>query len=211
MENSFWSRGNLKDDLDPAVPTRELKNANEALKKAHQLAPDNETLKKLARERALLAYQHRNGHLLSSTWNLSDDQLRERCKADLRDLYIVAVKLAQKSPWLRQELGRMKIRPMKYSYSQININESDRYQARVTLEVAGSNGITGKFSLNVFETPERSRPIDLYASVPRYPEINYRGNSLTWRPEEGKRVRLHSKTFMPIKKKKKKKAKKSTN
>ena len=83
IDNSYWSRGSLKQALDPAVPTLELENANDALKKAHQLAPENDSLKKLARERVLLAYQHRNGHLLDSTWNLSDDQLRERSKACL--------------------------------------------------------------------------------------------------------------------------------
>lgn len=204
INKSYWSRGSLKQALDPAVPTRELENANEALKKAHQLEPENDSLKKLARERAVLAYQHRNGHLLDSTWNLSDDQLRERTKADLRDLYKIAVKLAKKSPWLQQELGRMRIRPAKNRGSQIGIDKSDRYRARVTVEIAGSTGISGEFTLNVFETPELTTPIDLYASVPRYPQQMYRGNSLRWEPDDGKRVRLSSKTLMPRKKKTKK-------
>jgi len=210
LDTSYWARGNWSiDGIDPAVPTRELNNANEALKKAHQLAPENETLKKLARERALAAYKHRNGHLFGSTWDMSDDQLRERSLADLRDLHIIAVKLAKESPWLQQELGRMKIRPEKFSRSQMKINKSDRYQARVTVEIAGSSGMSGKFTLNVFETPELSRPIDLYASDPRYPGRNYRGNSLTWRPENGKQVRLDGKTLKP-RKRKKKKTRKST-
>ena len=201
---SYWSHGNFKNELDPAVITRELENANDALKKAHQLDPENDTLKKMARERAVLAYQHRNGHLLDSTWNLSDDQLRERTKTDLRDLYIIAVKLAKQSPWLKQELGRMRFRPTKNRGSQIGINKSDRYRARVTVEIAGSTGKSGEFKLNVFEAPELSTPIDLYASEPRYPQRQYQGSSLAWHPDEGKRVRLDSKTLMPRKKKKKK-------
>lgn len=218
---SYWSRGSLSDCVDPTLLTNTLEDANEALEKARQLDPENKALKKLARHRALLAYQHRNGHLRDKPWGLSDDQKRERYVAELRDLYVVAVKLAKESPWLRQELGRMRFRPelnsawkkrnnlnaidlyarIKNPGNKIEINESDRYRARVVLEVTGSSGKSGSFSLNVSEAEELSKPIDLYASVPRYPQVSYSGNSLTWQPDGGKPIRLDSKTLMPRKKK----------
>ena len=218
---SYWSRGALSDCVDPTLLTNTLEDANEALKKARQLDPDNKALKKLARHRALLAYQHRNGHLRQKPRRLSNDQRRERQVTELRDLYSFAVKLAKESPWLRQELGRMRFRPelnsawkkrnnlnaidlyarIKNPGNKIEINESDRYGARVVLEVTGSSGESGSFSLNVSEAEELSKPIDLYASVPRYPQVSYSGNSLTWQPDGGKPIRLDSKTLMPRKKK----------
>ena len=102
----------------------------------------------------------------------------------------------------RKNLNAIDLYPrIKSPGNKIEINESDRYGARVVLEVTGSSGESGSFSLDVFEAEEFSKPIDLYASVPRYPQVNYRGNSLTWTPDGGKRVRLDSKTFMPKKKK----------
>jgi len=205
IENPRWNYSCSRYDVAPAVITRELEKANEALKKAHQLVPENETLQKLARNRSMLAYRHRIGQLLEPTWNLTDEQLRDRSIAELRDLYKIPMKMARRSPWLREELGEMRFRCEKNSANQLFINKHNRYQARVKLEVTGSTGVTGAFEMKVFETPELTDAIDLYAPFPRFPQTYYRGNSLRWYPKGEKRVSLNSKTLMPRKKSSKKK------
>ena len=95
----------------------------------------------------------------------------------------------------------MEFRPKLNHSNGIQINRHGLYCATVVLEVTGRFGKRGTLQMNVREYEEQQKPMDLDAVTPRAPSFPFGVNYIRWKDSSGKKIKLSSKTWEPIKKK----------
>ena len=184
---------------DPSELPRSLEAARIAIMDALSLRPDDPNTFDLARQRALAAHLIRCGNWKRTM--MDDDVERDAMQRSLGELYDCVVYRAQKSAWLRGQLGAMSFRPKLNHDNDVRINKHGLYQAFVVVEITGTWGRHGVLQVSIRENEAKHEPLDLNAASPRGPLYPFTHRRVRWTPGNGEQIKLSAKTLAPYKKK----------
>jgi len=185
---------------DPAEFARSLEAARVAIIQASSLQPEDKNIKALARQRALMAHNAKCGSF-KFYGHGEEEAEREALKRSLGELYDCVVHRANRSTWLREQMGAMDFRVKLNHCNNVQINWKGMYEATVVLEVSGSWGKSGLLEVSVRESDDGNEPMDLNATTPRDPRYPFTHRRVRWTGSDGERIKLSSKTLAPYKEK----------
>jgi len=197
---SFRYSNSYSGDRDPTELPRSIEAARVAIIHASSLQPDDKNIKDLARQRALMAH-NKKCESFKMYYSGEENAEREALKRSLGDLYGSVVSRANRSAWLREQMGKMDFRIKLNHCNNVRINRKGFYEAVVVLEVSGSWGKSGLLEVSVRESDDGNEPMDLNATTPRDPSYPFTHRRVRWTEADGERIKLSSKTLAPYEKK----------
>ena len=191
-----------------------LEQVNEFLKLAANLAPESRCVQDLASIRAMMAYQLQCGCFLREDSGLGETAQQNRRRKILQGMFVHAKKFAQQSPYLKSELGEVKIKAIDSRYlpaslrrdwsalpkslqtnicnltmdenCQMRLSQDARFSAYFTLQLVGENGTTGCLRLLIKEHVDQANQRDLFLEEVSGPSDSFTLSEIRW-TESGKR------------------------
>jgi len=174
---------------------RELRRANELIRLANELVPDEPLTLRLARTRVTMQHLCSIGGRQEPVYseNGKHDQLwADKC---LGMFFDEAEAYARRSPYLKQSLGGIRsVRIAQNATSELDVGKHNVYGGSVFLDIVGRNGQKGDLLVSIRENYRRCTAIDLFSDNPRSPDYPLTVRSASWTPESGDWVKLNAKT-----------------
>ncbi len=172
-----------------------LRRANQLIRLANELVPDDPLTLRLARTRVTMQHLCSIGGRQEPVYseNGKHDQLwADKC---LGMFFEEAEAYARRSPYLKQTLGGIRsIRIAQNATSELEVDKHDVYEAAVFLDIVGRNGKKGDLLVTLRENYRRRTAIDLFSNNPRRPDYPLILRSASWTPAGGDWVKLSAKT-----------------
>ena len=173
--------------------TADLRNANRVLRRANERQPNDRKTLLLARKRSVLQYLFSIGCSPSAPFT-EDPNVKQRWNEHCLGVFFTeAVNYANRSPYLRRELGRYRVEPDARNDSRLSINDDNVFAANVRLRVTGWQE-DGLLTVRIRENEDRVRPVDIFADEVRPPDYPLRTTSPYWDVVDEPRVKLSAKT-----------------